>query len=424
MGPAKTVSKIRENYYFPGMTTEIKLYCNTCEVCFNNNHAYQKNPKAPMKLFPANRPSQYLCIDLVGQLSTTARYKWILVMVDRFTKMVQAAPLTDATAPTIAKALMKTWIWKYGVPEIILSDKAGNLTTAHTMKVLYGLMNIQKVGSTAYHPQTQGSVERMNKDLVIVLKKLVADNPKTWHTKLDVACFAINSSPNATTKFTPFRLQFGRELRGPHDLLYDTTTTEYYKNGSHLAAASFYEIRDIFDLVRANISTAQQRQKQAYDKKKGFHTTYNIGDHVLIWKPISRSIKDYRKFQNHYSGPWEIQKILSKWTYQVKNLATQKVEVTHFDKLKYVPKNLRKTLPQQCNSEHKQTKKQVRPPEPTEDSDLFRTMFGTTINTRTSDPDLDRDQRDQDDPLQPEPQQMENLPRHGYNLRPRTARQA
>ena len=135
-----------------------------------------------MKLFPANRPNQYLFIDLVGQFSKTAKYKWILVMVDRFTKMVQTAPLTDATAPNIARALMKNWIWKYGVPEIIGSDKAGNLTTAHTMKVLYGLMNIQKVGSTAYHPQTQGSVERMNKDLVIILKKLVADNPKTWCT--------------------------------------------------------------------------------------------------------------------------------------------------------------------------------------------------------------------------------------------------
>ena len=78
VGPARTVYRVREKFYFPGMTAEIKLYCNTCEVCFLNNHGYQKNPRAPLKLFPASRPGEFLSIDLIGQIKGSSRYKWIL----------------------------------------------------------------------------------------------------------------------------------------------------------------------------------------------------------------------------------------------------------------------------------------------------------------------------------------------------------
>ena len=102
LGPTKTLHRVREKFYFSGMTTKIKLFCNTCEVCFMNNHSYQRNAKAPLGLFPANRPGQYLSIDLIGQIKGSSRFKWILAMKDRFTKLVQAAPLVDATSKSIA----------------------------------------------------------------------------------------------------------------------------------------------------------------------------------------------------------------------------------------------------------------------------------------------------------------------------------
>jgi hypothetical protein len=82
------------------------------------------------------------------------------------------------------------------------------------------------------------------------------------------------------------------------------------------------------------------KQKIAYDKRKGFHTTYKVGDQVLLWKPLSPQIKTFGKFRNCFSGPWVIVKIYSLWTYLIKNVSTVKCEVAHFDKLRFVPPNL------------------------------------------------------------------------------------
>ena len=70
-------------------------------------------------------------------------------------------------------------------------------------------------------------------------------------------------------------------------------------------------MKDTFDPVRVNMQASQNMQKDYYDKKANFHTNYKIGDKFLVWKPISQSIVDYRKFKEAFSGPWEIEKILS-----------------------------------------------------------------------------------------------------------------
>lgn len=341
LGPQKTLERIRAKYYFENMTAKVKYFCSTCAVCFSINEIYRKNPKAPLKLFPACRPGQFLAIDLIGRIEGPIRFKWILTMLDKFTRLVRAVPLTNAEAPTIAKSLLEDWFLIYGVPEQVLSDRAGNLTTAKTMKILYNLMSIYKLQTTSYHAQGNGQCENYNKHVVVVLKKLVEDKPSSWPELLPVVCFALNSSVCKTTKFTPFRLHFGRDIRTPTDLIHDTTTTEFYKSGAHLATASFYELREVFDLVRANNVNGLLTQKAAYDKKKGFHTSYQVGDHVLLWKPLSPSIKHYRKLKNCFSGPWEIVEILSQWTYRIRNIDTMKIEIAHFDSLRFMPPNLR-----------------------------------------------------------------------------------
>ena len=95
-------------------------------------------------------------------------------MVDKFTRLISAVPLMNAESPTIAKALMNHWFWVYGIPEKMLSDRAGNLTMTNTMKVLYNLLSIYKAKTTAYHAQGNGQCENYNKHIVVVLKKLVS----------------------------------------------------------------------------------------------------------------------------------------------------------------------------------------------------------------------------------------------------------
>ena len=98
-------------------------------------------------------------------------------MVCRFTKFVVAIPLINATSEEIAKAFVNYWVLKFGVPEKVLSDLGANLIQAEVIKEVYAILGIKKVNMTAYNPQGNGTVEKMNRSLVTVLKKLVYDNP-------------------------------------------------------------------------------------------------------------------------------------------------------------------------------------------------------------------------------------------------------
>ena len=152
-------------------------------------------------------------------------------MKDRFTKFIQLAPLIDGTSQKIAKALMDHYFFIFGVPEKILSDRANNLT-GDMMKSVYNILQINKVQTTSYHARGNEDCERSNKDIAIILKKLVKENYSSWPTKLSYVAFAINTAVHATTGFSPAMLQFGRELRTPSDLWYNTTSTITYKTGA------------------------------------------------------------------------------------------------------------------------------------------------------------------------------------------------
>ena len=98
-GPVKTLCRIREKYYFPIISKVVKIYSNTCKVCFMNNHTYQRKPGAPLKLFTANRPSEYVSVDLTGPINGPCRFRYIMTIKDRFTKFLALVQLIDGTVP-------------------------------------------------------------------------------------------------------------------------------------------------------------------------------------------------------------------------------------------------------------------------------------------------------------------------------------
>ena len=121
-------------------------------------------------------------------------------------------------------------------------------------------------------------------------------------------------------------------------------------------------------MVRATTGHAMKLQKRAYDKHVNF-TTYNVGDHVLLYKPLPARIRDYRKFRNTYKGPLVITKCINVQNYIVEDPETGKHEVVHFDALRKVKPgvNLRKTKDSEPGSSHLNTD---RAGHPTEDEPL------------------------------------------------------
>ena len=144
--------------------------------------------------------------------------KYILVVTDLFTKLVEAFPIHDTTSSTLATVLVDQFITRYGVPVVLHSDQGANLCS-EVIKTICKLLGMDKTRTSAYHPQGNGQVERFNRTLEAMLAKNVKDNQRDWDQWLQKVLFAYRTSLHETTGFTPFHLVFGRTPNLPVDVM-------------------------------------------------------------------------------------------------------------------------------------------------------------------------------------------------------------
>jgi IS30 family transposase len=147
-----------------------------------------------------------MAIDIVGPVPVSNKgNNNILVMIEYATRYVIAVPLKDTKAPTIVKKFIKYVINSEGIPSELLTDQGKNFQST-TMKELCKQLGIKQLRTTAYHPQTDGAVERANRTIGDMLTAHVHNNPREWDDHLNYVVAAYNRTPHASTGETPFFL--------------------------------------------------------------------------------------------------------------------------------------------------------------------------------------------------------------------------
>ena len=163
-------------------------------------------------------PFKRIAMDIVGPLQKTRKgHGYVLVVNDYATRYTKAIPLRHFTTVTVAEELMQLFA-RYGVPEEILTDQGTNFN-AQLLKELYHLMGVKTIRTTPYHPQTDGLVERFNCTFKEMLQRVLVTDKREWDSLLPHVLFAYREVPQATTGFSPFELVYGRDVRGPLDIL-------------------------------------------------------------------------------------------------------------------------------------------------------------------------------------------------------------
>ena len=154
------------------MTKDIKEYVTSCMICQRMKRRLGKLP-GDLQTILAERPFEILGMDVLSKLPETYRgYKHILVIVDYFTKWIEAFPMRDETAETIARILLRKIILRHGAPEKVISDK-GSAFIFEVFNLINDLMWTKHKTTTAYHPQTDGQAENAVKTVSQLLQKLV-----------------------------------------------------------------------------------------------------------------------------------------------------------------------------------------------------------------------------------------------------------
>jgi hypothetical protein len=174
LGVAPTYDRLALRYWWTNMYADTLAYCRTCPRCASRNRAPVKNTSGLVTHTTPERPFATVGIDLVGPLPVTpAGYGYLLVCVDYFSRWPVVIPLKDATAPSVAEALIQHVFLVYGAPEVLLSDQ-GPQFTSELLECLNQLFITRHVFSSGYRPQTAGLVERFNRTLLDMLAKVVS----------------------------------------------------------------------------------------------------------------------------------------------------------------------------------------------------------------------------------------------------------
>ena len=311
MGQRKTVERILQRFYWPTVFEDVKKLCQSCEECQRTSKG--KKQRVPMIPLPIIRePFERIAMDIVGPLprSRTGN-RYILVICDYSTRYPEAVPLRTIDAEHVAKELIM-FFSRVGIPREILTDQGANFTSG-LLAELYRLLKIQPIKTSPYHPQTDGLVERFNQTLKSMLRKTANQEGKDWDQLIPYLLFAYREVPQSSTGFSPFELMYGRQVRGPLDVLKETW--ESSKKSTESVVSYVLTIQEklakMSELACENLKKAQTTQKKWYDRNAR-ERKLQVEDNVLVLLPSSTN-----KLLAKWQGPYPVKKVISPVTYEV-----------------------------------------------------------------------------------------------------------
>jgi len=327
LGITSTFNKIRKKYYWPSYHYDVIQHIQKCILCQQTDKRKVENAQ-PNFPIPIADVFDRVGIDVVGPLPPTERgNKYVIVIVDHGTRWTEAFAVTNTTATTVADILYSQIICRYGPPSVLLSDRGTNFLSK-VIKHLCDLFSIEKVQTTAYHPQCNGLVERTNGSLMTLIRKICQDNPNNWDAHLPAALFAFRTTANATTKLSPFQLVYGRLPRLPIDVYLNNITRP---PKDILSYEDF--LNSITDLRLFARMMHEEDQTEALATSANYTNPYRVNDLVWLYTPVVKP-GESKKFTAFWHGPYKVITISSPVNCIISDIPHTKDQLVHITRLK------------------------------------------------------------------------------------------
>ena len=314
LGVTKTYARILKYFFWPGLKQDVSQYCRTCLTCQMTGKPNQTIPAAPLCPIPAvGEPFERVIIDCVGPLPRTkSGNQYLLTIMCAATRFPEAVPLRKITATAVIKALTKffaTW----GFAKVVQTDQGSNFLSK-VFKQVMKTLSIEHVVSSAYHPESQGALERWHQTLKSMLRKYCLEVSRSWDEGIPFVLFAARDAVQESLGFSPNELIFGHTVRGPLKVLKDTFMAAGVSpevNVLDFVNKFRGRLNKACSLAREYLGESQKDMKERYDKAT-VERSFNPGDQVLVLLPIPGSALSAR-----FSGPHAILKKISDTNYVI-----------------------------------------------------------------------------------------------------------
>ena len=329
VGMHRTSEILRRDFWWPGMEQDITQYVGNCEACGRNKPTNQKKAGLLAPLPIPGRPWESIGMDFITHLPRTkAGYTALYVVVDRLTKLVHMAPTTDtATAADVAQLFLDIVFRNHGLPRSIVSDRDVKFTSSF-WTAFCEQVGIKLKMSSAYHPETDGQTERINRIIVDMMRHYISPTQDDWDEHLTAIEFAINNAYQQSIGTTPFRITYGQNPLTPVSL-------RIPKVENPIALQVNETLQERLQRAKKCLEAAQQRQK-AYADQSRRPVEYKPGDEVLIsTENMKRTGIGTPKFMPLWIGPFKIVKRVEPTAYELELASEMRMhDVFHVSLLK------------------------------------------------------------------------------------------
>ena len=277
-GIAKTLAKLRLNFFWPNMAKQVKDFVSKCEIC--------RQCKAPNAIIrplmgtqqKSSRPFQKIFLDFLGPYPRTKnRNIGILIILDHLTKYPLVKVVRKFSTTAILPYLEEQVFHIFGVPETVITDNGSQFRSAQFGSLLskYG---VKHVLTALYSPQANSS-ERVNRSIIAAIRSYLGKDQRNWDTNLNKITVALRSHLHSSIGYSPYYVLFGQQMitnGNDYQLLRNLNLEE---EGTDVIQ-KVDKHKFIIDLVKKNLAKAYSKNKKTYDLRSRV-INYDLGEKVL-----------------------------------------------------------------------------------------------------------------------------------------------
>lgn len=302
----KTYQLLSRQYHWKGMEASCKRYVRNCIPC---RRGHPRQTRLPGYLHPLpipEKPMQHLCIDFKDFPKDKAGYDQIMVIIDRLSKQAITIPCHKTIDARGMANLFIQWVYRFGhTPESIVSDRGPQFVSSFWSEFCR-IIGVKVKLSTAYHKQTDGQTEIMNKYIDQRLRPFVSYYQDNWSDLLPMIDRAQMTLPHSAIGMAPYQLLFGSEPKQSWHWSKPTVATTQLEKLNHKdALAVATRMHDAWKQAKDNIEKAQDRMRAVTDYHRR-PVDWAIGDKVYLSTENLAAARPSRKLSDLWEGPFEV----------------------------------------------------------------------------------------------------------------------